>query len=198
MPLLKEIFLLDWRPLAERIRQLESGKVLYQLEQKGSQWQNVDSLSGGYGWESKCEGRGFKSKHHLLDGHFSTLICCTYCKVCLNRPKINEEVSGNGPFKKVDSTLWRQLPILFYNVSPHEVVLVEARVVAAMARFPSQRHIFRSSVSFENGGNGNFSPKSCFRSNTFCKNHNFYRYNWIEDFWLDWKVSELTFGLYLT
>ena len=61
------------------------------------------------------------------------------------------------------------MPILFYNVSPHEVVLVEARVVAAMARFPSQRHIFRSSVSFKMAEMETFHQNLVFGQTHFAK-----------------------------
>ena len=51
------------------------------------------------GRDSRSDGRGFKSRHHILDGHFSTYICCKNCNdVCLKRPKINEKEAGVGPF----------------------------------------------------------------------------------------------------
>ena len=37
------------------------------------------------GEDSCSKGCGFKSQHHLLNGHFSTLICCTNVNVCLKR-----------------------------------------------------------------------------------------------------------------
>ena len=40
------------------------------------------------GRDSCYKGHGFESRHHILDGHFFTSICC---KVCLKRPKINEK-----------------------------------------------------------------------------------------------------------
>ena len=52
------------------------------------------------GRDSCSEGRGFKSQHCILDGHFFTYICCKNCIVCLKRPKINEIEAGVGPFKK--------------------------------------------------------------------------------------------------
>ena len=67
------------------------------------------SYSGGepglvvMGDDSCSNGRGFKSRHHILDGYFFTLICCKYFIVCLNRPKINEKRPGlaHSFFKKV-------------------------------------------------------------------------------------------------
>ena len=39
------------------------------------------------GEDSFSEDRGFESRHHLLDGHFVTYICCKICNdVCLKRP----------------------------------------------------------------------------------------------------------------
>ena len=52
------------------------------------------------GRDSPSEGRGFKSRHCILDGHFFTYICCKNCNVCLKRPKINEKEAGVGPFFK--------------------------------------------------------------------------------------------------
>ena len=53
------------------------------------------------GRDPRSDGCGFKSRHRILDGHFSTYICCKNCKyVCLKRPKINETEAGVGPFKK--------------------------------------------------------------------------------------------------
>ena len=39
------------------------------------------------GGDSRPEGRGFKSQHRMLDGHFFTCICCKNCNVCLKRQK---------------------------------------------------------------------------------------------------------------
>ena len=52
------------------------------------------------GRDSCSEGRGFKSQHCILDGHFFTYICCKNCSVCLERLKINEKEARVGPFKK--------------------------------------------------------------------------------------------------
>ena len=44
------------------------------------------------GRDSRSNGRGFKSRHHILEGRFFTYICCKNCNdVCLKRPKINEK-----------------------------------------------------------------------------------------------------------
>ena len=48
---------------------------------------------------SCLKGRGFKSRRHILDGHFFTLICCKNCiNVCLKRPKINEKEAELADF----------------------------------------------------------------------------------------------------
>ena len=71
------------------------------------------------GRDSCSEGCGFKSRHHILDGHFFTYICCKNCNVCLKRPKINEKEAGVGPFLKnlcfifanlVKYTVWNEVP----------------------------------------------------------------------------------------
>ena len=51
------------------------------------------------GRDSRSEGRGFESRHRILDGHFFTYICCKiFNDVCLKRPKINEKEAGVGSF----------------------------------------------------------------------------------------------------
>ena len=52
------------------------------------------------GGDSCSKGRGFESRHHILDGHFSHIFVVKICNVCLKRPKINEKEAGVGPFKK--------------------------------------------------------------------------------------------------
>ena len=52
------------------------------------------------GGDSRSKGRGFESRHRILDGHFFTYICCKNCIVCLKRLKINEKEAGVGPFFK--------------------------------------------------------------------------------------------------
>ena len=50
------------------------------------------------GRDSRSEGRGFESRHCILDGHFFTYIWCINCNVCLKGLKINEKEAGIGPF----------------------------------------------------------------------------------------------------
>ena len=53
------------------------------------------------GRDSRSEGRGFESRHRILDGHFFTYICFKRnCSVCLEGPKIGEKEAGVGPFFK--------------------------------------------------------------------------------------------------
>ena len=49
------------------------------------------------GGNSCCEGRGFESKHHILDGHFSHL-CAVKLYCLLEKTKINEKEAEEGPF----------------------------------------------------------------------------------------------------
>ena len=37
------------------------------------------------GGDSHSKGRGFESRHRILDGHFFTYICCKNCIVCLKK-----------------------------------------------------------------------------------------------------------------
>ena len=50
------------------------------------------------GGGSHSEGRGFESRHCILNGHFSHIFAVKICNVCLKRPKINEKEAGVGPF----------------------------------------------------------------------------------------------------
>ena len=50
------------------------------------------------GGESCSEGRGFKSRYHILDGHFSHIFVVKNCNVCLKRPKINKKRPGLAHF----------------------------------------------------------------------------------------------------
>ena len=52
------------------------------------------------GGDSCAKCHGFEIRHHILDGHFFTLICCKNCIVCFNRPKINEKRPGLAHFFK--------------------------------------------------------------------------------------------------
>ena len=54
------------------------------------------------GRDSHSEGRGFESRHRILDGHFSHIFVVKICNVCLKRPKINEKRGRGWPiFKKI-------------------------------------------------------------------------------------------------
>ena len=55
------------------------------------------------GGDSCSEGRGFKSQHRILDGHFSHIFVIKI--VMFKKTKINEKDAGVGPFLKN-----RQLP----------------------------------------------------------------------------------------
>ena len=52
------------------------------------------------GRDSHSDGRGFESRHRILDGHFFRYICCKNCNACLKRLKINEKEAGIGPLLK--------------------------------------------------------------------------------------------------
>ena len=52
------------------------------------------------GRDSRSEGRGFESRHCILDRHFFAYICCKNSIVCLKRPKINKKRPGLAHFKK--------------------------------------------------------------------------------------------------
>ena len=53
------------------------------------------------GRDSCSKGRGFESRHYILDVHFFTYICCKNCNDdCFKRRKINEKEAGVGPFLK--------------------------------------------------------------------------------------------------
>ena len=46
--------------------------------------------------DSCSKGRGFKSQHHILEGHFSHLFVV---KLVLYKTKINQKEAGDGPLK---------------------------------------------------------------------------------------------------
>ena len=69
--------------------------------------------------DSRSKGREFEPRHRILDGHFSTYICCKNCiDVCLKRPKINKKMPGLAHLKKnyFNSLLLPQL--LSWNLTP--------------------------------------------------------------------------------
>ena len=56
--------------------------------------------SGSIGW-------GFKSQHHILDGHFFTLICYKFfVDVYLKKSKINIEEAGDSQLKNRQMNKW--------------------------------------------------------------------------------------------
>ena len=67
------------------------------------------------GGESCSEGRGFKSRYHILDGHFSHIFVVKICNFCLKRPKINKKRPGLAHFfkKKLPFHLARCLRLIF-------------------------------------------------------------------------------------
>ena len=50
------------------------------------------------GRDSCSNGRGFESRHRILDGPFSHLFVVKKINVCLKRPKINEKRPGLAHF----------------------------------------------------------------------------------------------------
>ena len=52
------------------------------------------------GRDSRPEGRGFKSLHRILDGHFSHTFVVKIVLFVWKRPKINEKEAGVGTFLK--------------------------------------------------------------------------------------------------
>ena len=50
------------------------------------------------GGDSCSEGRGFESRHSILDGHFLHIFVVQICNVCLKRPKINKKEARVAPF----------------------------------------------------------------------------------------------------
>ena len=54
------------------------------------------------GGGSRSKGRGFESRHHILDGHFSHIFVVKICNVCLKRPKIIEKEARVGPLKNTN------------------------------------------------------------------------------------------------
>ena len=53
------------------------------------------------GRDSRSNGRGFESRHSILDGHFSHLFVVKIFNVCLQRPKINKKRPGLSHFYNV-------------------------------------------------------------------------------------------------
>ena len=86
-----------WRPPNNNRYHVISHQWKVTVQLSSSLTSKFSSKSGGspglvvMGGDSCSKGRGFESLHHILDGHFFTLICCKICNdVCLKRPKIND------------------------------------------------------------------------------------------------------------
>ena len=52
------------------------------------------------GGDSYSEGRGFESRHHILDRHFFTFICSKNCNSLFEKTKINKKGPGMAHFFK--------------------------------------------------------------------------------------------------
>ena len=52
------------------------------------------------GDDSSLKGCGFESRHHILDGNFFALICCTSYIVCSKKTENKLKEAWVGPFKK--------------------------------------------------------------------------------------------------
>ena len=97
---------------------------LQSIDSKVFQWFDINHwnlkrniLGGSHGLvvmgrDSRSKGPGFKSRHHILDGHFCTYVCCKNCNdVCLKRLKINGKEVGVGPLFKKENIL-RQITLI--------------------------------------------------------------------------------------
>ena len=60
------------------------------------------------GRDSHSKGRGFESRHHILDGHFSHIFVGKIVMMfAWKRPELNKKEAGVGPFfKKLCSVFW--------------------------------------------------------------------------------------------
>ena len=86
-----------------------SNKILFHglcqyFGERKSFWQKICRWAGSpglvvMGRDSFSKGCGFKSLHHIMDGHFFAYICCKNCNVCLEKPKINKKEAEVGPKK---------------------------------------------------------------------------------------------------
>ena len=52
------------------------------------------------GGDSRSKGRGFKSQHCILDGHFYTSICCKNLYCLFEKTENKQKEAGVGPFFK--------------------------------------------------------------------------------------------------
>ena len=69
------------------------------------------------GGHSHSKGRGFESRHCILDGHFSHIFVVKICHVYLKRPKINEKEAGVGPF-------FKKLTLSAFTITSHNYQLL--------------------------------------------------------------------------
>ena len=60
------------------------------------------------GDNSFLSGRGFKSWHHILDGHFFTLICCKNV-LFFEKTKNKHKEAGVSPFNFLSTLTFRHL-----------------------------------------------------------------------------------------
>ena len=68
------------------------------------------------GRDSRSKGRGFESRHRILDGHFSHIFVVKNCnEVCLKKLKINEKEAGVGPFLKKTVYRFQSLTVVVYS-----------------------------------------------------------------------------------
>ena len=81
------------------------------------------------GHNLSSRGCGFKSRHHILDGHdIFQLICCKKCIVCLKRPNINEKIGRGWPiFLKKDMVLK-----LFIYFRPSSVRCLDMNLIISL------------------------------------------------------------------
>ena len=61
------------------------------------------------GDDSSLKGCGFESRHHILDGNFFALICCTSYIVCSKKTENKLKEAWVGPFLK-HPILLHQIP----------------------------------------------------------------------------------------
>ena len=65
------------------------------MQNKDTNAHGRDPWSSGYGI---CEGYGFESQHHILDGQFFSFICW---KNCLKKTENKQKEAGDGQFIKI-------------------------------------------------------------------------------------------------
>ena len=60
------------------------------------------------GRDSCSEGRGFKSQHCILDGHFSHIFVVKFV-ILFKKTRINKKEAEDAPFKKTQGMLCGQM-----------------------------------------------------------------------------------------